>query len=460
MSKKIRNILIILFVFIVMIICLLAKFYKDKINEEKKNDDSENIIFEMIEETNIAYLEGEENFNGWKQVTAPNDYYTIKNIIDKYYENLEKFSDDYVVFSRVEMTAEELEENLKLEREFAQDVINGLLNKYIETIDSEQLKQIINENAGKQYSIKKMYYKAQSNTIKSYYIIGEVDDKEYSLIILINKENKVCTILPNEYIEKKYGKDVQVGEIEFSTEELNIEANIYNKVSDVSISEQTMCMYYFGDYLNKLKGSAEELYDVLDEEYRDARFGSYENFKSFIKNNYNDLAARKLSEYSVEADTDEMQTIYICRDQYENYYIFKTSAVMEYTLYLDNHTIDLPQFTEKYNSSSTENKVAMNIEKVKDAINTKDYEYIYEKLDSTFKNNNYPSLEALTSYIQNNLYEKNIFAYRNIEEQNDIYIFKVEVSDMEDKNLEIKTINIVMKLNEGTDFTMSFNMNE
>ena len=44
---------------------------------------------------------------------------------------------------------------------------------------------------------------------------------------------------------------------------------------------------------------------------------------------------------------------------------------------LDTYTIDLPEFVSKYNISSNEDKVLMNIQKVFDSINDKDLSLIH-----------------------------------------------------------------------------------
>ena len=58
----------------------------------------------------------------------------------------------------------------------------------------------------------------------------------------------------------------------------------------------------------------------------------------------------------------------------------------DYSVILDTYTVDLKDFTDKYNSADVSTKVGMNVEKVIEAINDKDYRYVYNKLDETFRN--------------------------------------------------------------------------
>ena len=67
--------------------------------------------------------------------------------------------------------------------------------------------------------------------------------------------------------------------------------------------------------------------------------------------------------------------------------------VGKYSVVLDTYTIDLPEFIEKYNSANEKTKVGLNIQKVFDAINNEDYEYVYNKLDNTFKQTNFKTVQ-------------------------------------------------------------------
>ena len=132
---------------------------------------------------------------------------------------------------------------------------------------------------------------------------------------------------------------------------------------------------------------------------------------------------------------------------------------MKYNIILDPYTIDLQAFIKEYNTSSNTMKVAMNIDKIKQAINDKDYKYVYSKLDETFKVNNYPTIDKLKDYIAINFFEKNEFSCENVEDKNGTYIFKIKVSSANNESVEEKYINVIMRLNSGTDFVMSFGQN-
>ena len=122
---------------------------------------------------------------------------------------------------------------------------------------------------------------------------------------------------------------------------------------------------------------------------------------------------------------------------------------------LDIYTVDIEEFTNKYNTATNENKVSMNVEKVEAALNNKDYKYVYDKLDETFKNNNYPNLQDFENYMNSNLFNINNLEYVSVAEEGNVYVYKVNIVDNQN-NENTKPMTIIMQLQEGTDFVMSF----
>ena len=126
---------------------------------------------------------------------------------------------------------------------------------------------------------------------------------------------------------------------------------------------------------------------------------------------------------------------------------------------MDSYTVDLPEFVEKYNKETDANKVLMNLEKVKGALNTKDYAYVYNKLDETFRKNKFPTRQSFEEYINKNLYSINNFEYNSVVKNGNVYITTAGINDSTGKQNAFKSITFIAKLLEGTDFVMSFSMN-
>ena len=81
-----------------------------------------------------------------------------------------------------------------------------------------------------------------------------------------------------------------------------------------------------------------------------------------------------LEKYRVIRNEDNTQ--YICIDEYGNYYLFNLIASFEYTVILDNYTVDVPDFIEEYNTSEENKKVKLNIQKLIIATKQGDYKYV------------------------------------------------------------------------------------
>ena len=98
--------------------------------------------------------------------------------------------------------------------------------------------------------------------------------------------------------------------------------------------------------------------------------------------------------------------------------------------------------------------------KVFEAINAGDYKYVYSKLDDTFKQNNYAQLSNFEQYVKNNLYVNNIVGYKDYQKNGEVYVYNIQLTDATGVNSKIIKMKVVMALQQGTDFVLSFSINE
>ena len=131
---------------------------------------------------------------------------------------------------------------------------------------------------------------------------------------------------------------------------------------------------------------------------------------------------------------------------------------MDFKVKLDNYTIDSTEFVNKYKTRNNETKVKMNLEKVVQALNRKDYEYVYSKLDNSFKQNNFSTIEEFENYIKNNFYNINKAKYEDFEDKTDIYVYKVTLSDATEENTDVVEKSFIMKLEDERNYSISFNI--
>ncbi len=345
------------------------------------------------------------------------------------------------------------------EKDIKQRIYNLLSQNYIEenkvTVDNiyEKIKTM---------KVQTMYVPLeakviQNGSITSFIVHGLAENLQLQVVDEIFAFINIDVINATFSVEPISGNYKSISEINNYKFDTTIVENSDNVFSRTPASYEETVKNYINLYKRLALGSPERLYNLLDKEYREARFKNLEEFKTYIQNNKQKIIGIRAEKY--QATTNNDYTQYVCIDQNGNYYIFREKAVLDYTVILDTYTIDLPEFTEKYNNSSNEEKVLLNIQKFFEAINHSDYEYAYSKLDASYKSNNFKTLADFEKYVKENFFEQNKLSAKNAEKQEDIYLYTIMISDASGKDENSITKTFVMQLKEGTDFVMSFSIN-
>lgn len=426
--KKVMIVMIILIaVLIIALVIILRSF-----NKNNSSDYNSNTVFEQ----QISY---EENNNILKE-TNRNQYYAVKNIVDKYMRDLNNLKKD------------DIKDN--------SNAVYSILDKqYVEefNVTESNVKEKFNiYTDNEKIHINDMYTFEKSASIKIYFIYGTTINtgNEIKLLVKTDSKNSTFSIFPGEYLEK-YGYNEQTNVESINILEDEILANEYNTFKYSNVSDEQMAIYYFEDLKNKVF-EENGLYNILDENYRQKKFSSIEKYNLYLNNLKNDVINRSIVQYKVS--NEDGYNVYILVDQEDNYYIFKENAIMDYTVILDTYTVEIPQLIYTYNNATDAEKVLINIQKVFAAINDQDYNYVYDKLDSTFKQNNFPTLEDFEKYIQDNFFEKNKIGYSQYRTSGNLHIYDITIADRNNSNSSSITKNFIMQLLDGTNFVMSFNV--
>ena len=346
------------------------------------------------------------------------------------------------------------------ESEIRQTIYNLLSNKYVNsnnvTVDNVYNHvKLLQEDA---VFVPIELSMIKDGEIKSFLVYGLIESLENYTVI-----DKIFAVVNIDFYENNFsielikGEYNSIKEIKVEQFEDNITANSNNRFSSEYISAKDMPDAYIDLYKRLALGYPEKMYELLDEQYRNARFGNVQKFKEYIKQNEENIKVIYLDKYKVVVDENKVQ--YICVDMNENWYIFEQNEpFQDYRVFLDTYTVDIPTFAEQYNNASPQEKVAMNIEKVITAINNKDYLYMYNKLDNTFKNSKYATENDFKNDIQNIFFKSNDIEYLEFSQEGNIYICKIKITDKNLNNAQEKNVNVIMQLGEGTEFKMSFNM--
>lgn len=441
--KKIKILIIliciIILILIIALICLSLKHKK----EEKKH----------------LSVQGDKEVAGIRnvyKVDSKSIIYSIDNCIKKYLSNIDN--------------------NLNTA------LYNILDKEYIQknNIKIDNVIESVNYFANKKYTIKEIYYLDARSQIP-YIVSGQLYDnnniENKYFIVIFDVRNETFSI---KEVDEEIYNQYKNGLIYYT--ESSIEKNDYNELSNSILSDEDLIKSIFYDYIENVVYFPTYAYKTLNNEYSKKRFKDYEEYKSYLKNNIDNFRliemnrAKKstdfesqeeyskyfsekyfagLRKYQVNKNAELSQ--YICIDGNGNYYIFNLYEDFSYDVILDTYTIELQQFIQKYNNSNIQEKVALNIDKFFKAINDMNYRFAYSCLADGFKKNKFQSQSNFEDFIKNNLFNKNNIEYKSFKNEGETYIYNIVVKNA-NKESEKKNIQIIMKLNEATDFVMSFNI--
>lgn len=452
-KKMIIIILCIIFLIIIGIICLI--FF------QKNNEELENIELDQYTDEDIK--------NSWKQtfeeVESYDIYYSIKNILNNYVTRIKEVNgDQYIDFGRLQQLRDEAISSLK--EESITSIYNMFDSQYIEesNVTEETVRTLAqkymqqgdySQNITYDLQIQQMYVADVSTQMSFVLVDFMINETEDSMIIKLDLENSTYSVFGQEYLYKKgYDENTEVANMDINQNAIT--SNDYNQFDFVNTNDKYVINQYFSEYQTELLTNIEGAYNLLDKDFRENKYENYQEFETYVQEKYDILQNMYLDKYLIN-QFDEYKE-YVCLDENNNYYIFIERSLTDYSVVLDTYTIDLKDFTDKYNSADESTKVGMNVEKVIEAINDKDYRYVYNKLDETFRNNNFGNLENFSIYMNENFYENNEMEYLEFSEEGDIYIYNAKLKNTQEEDSEKKDITIIMKLLEGTDFVMSFSM--
>ena len=459
MTKFQKKIFIVLFLLILLIIISLLILLV--VVNKTKNENNNSIEGNIENSVNEEYIENsvnEEYIENYNMQSTNSQFELITN--KKYYLIIEDKITDLVNEMKLVNTDESIkreypiqsEEDLQKVKQELKENLNNQLSKDFKTefsidqiFDSDIFKNIIMNNF---YSIEKVYQRKDTSKIKLFIVFGKFAETDYSFIFALDsKANAFCVYL-DDYLKKYNYTEENISDIKL--ENLSIEKNndntLYMELYK-NANEKIIKRYYTNTKLN-LYNNQERLYSMLDGEYKQKKFTTLEQFKKFATSfKMGDLAEFKVKEL-------EGETQISCKDEFKNTYIFKETSIMNYKVILDPYTVNIETINSEY-TKDIENNIQLNIEKLNQMINMKDYDAIYEKLNTTFRENNFKNVNDLKMYMENKLYINNKLELVSIQNNEDYYILDIRVTDR-DKTIQKKLMKIAMKLLEENNFEISF----
>ena len=434
MKKLYYLIISIIIIIVIMVICIL--FYL-KSNQDKYND-NENINI-------IEKVSTQKKFN---EVNDRNDYYDIKKILNK-----------YIIYARQVygwMNSQKYESD-DISTEGKEAFYSILDNEYIKdmNIQKNDLNKIIKEYQSEECILNKLYFYNISDNLKLYYSQITIDNENLNLLIKVDNKNETYSVFLNDYVSKNgYSIDTEIQNMKIDSN--SIERNKFNTYRKSNINDDYIIVDYIDDIKNKLISNPKNVYqNMLEQEYREKRFESLQNFINYINQNKEEIESIEAKKYIILNEKHE----YIIQDQYDNYYVINEKAIMDYTIRFDLYTISEDEFSSSYKSATNEKKVQMNISKFIQMINRHDYKTAYSCLATSFKNNYTLTGEKFIEAVKNKFFTYNNVEYVKCDEVgNNTYAYEIKLTDLTGNNQEEKTITIIMKLNDEENFEMSFDI--
>ena len=418
----------------------------------KKNDGTNK---EGVEDTFESQDTFDSSYN-LKDEEQINRYYLVKNISEKYLKSIYNYNNyDGHDLNYSMMTEEALQRAIESQKQSDKNLLEGIV---AEECKADFSATDYNYYGGYSLNIDNMYVADISASMKIYLVYGSIvnTQEEVKLMVVLDNNNSTYEIYPQKYVQQNQLENLRSGDtINFSKD--SVDKNDFNTFKYKNTDSQTVAMDYFNNYKKLLSNNAETLYNVLDKEYREKRFGSLEDFQEYVNSNREELEGANVSSYLVNNYED--YTEYVCKDQYENLYIFRATAVMKYSLLLDTYTITTDEFKQQYQNSSNENKVKLNVDKWFDMINNRDYKNAFNYLDETFRTNNLKNdPNTFEAYMRDQYPLHYQVLYGEITERNGTYVQSVKLKDITGEDSTEHMIDIIMQLQDDMNFVMSFTM--
>lgn len=315
----------------------------------------------------------------------------------------------------------------------------------------EVLSQIINQSK-ESFSLIKEIYKCNFPRVQAYAIYAKQSNSDQYILVYLDSTNRTYKV---ENIELEDYDNIKNNKIDnkFILSDY-IQSDENNSYSIDILTDEDFAGIYYDIVKNLIDSNENELYNILNKEYKEKRFPDSSSFIKYCTSMKNLLQNTYITKYNKEIENGT--EIYTCVDNLDNIFTIKVITNVNFEVQLDDYTIETEDFKTKYNNSNYDVKVITNVDKVMKMINSKDYQALYNLLDSTYKTNNFATLDSFINYINTAFYSYNYYSISNTSEQGSYYLVTVLCKERATASADSKENKIIISLGEDTSFTMSF----
>ncbi len=431
---------IIIAIIIILILCMITTGILLYMLKNSDTQEEENVEGDVGEDINL-------NETTIEPVTDNISFFSVQNCIQGYLNTINLKNSSYY---------DNEDKQIVTDNEIAEGICNLLSKEYIDenSITTSNVFNYIDKVEENLIFIPlKMNYLLVQNMTK-YAVYGFCMDwdnnyvKDLYFIVNVDESNKTYSITPLNTEQYKSINDIKLDRKELTIENKN---NINDFVVQ-TITDQYLCQQYFLLQKRLMLSRPEISYSYLDEEYKNKRFGTLENYTKYISENKVHILKTALKGYQVERIGDTSQ--YMCKDQYGNYSLFNVEKVLDYKVFLDIYTIEQEKAVKAYNEYNDRKKIAYNVNKWVQMVNNKDYQGIYNLLNTTFRDNTWSTLEQFENFIKQKYPSYYEVEYGQYEENGESSVQTIILKDIEGKE-ENKTVTLIIKLKDEMNFEMS-----
>ena len=344
-------------------------------------------------------------------------------------------------------------------------IVSNCIEEYIQyNIEENQqkLKCILEDTSYGIEEFDEIYYLK----IEQIYKMERMNDTTYFVDSKINNKNTYY-VVNVDYITKAYSiRKIMQEEFE-NAKNNNVESkykqSIEIKLKDNQINETMLTDYelankYYNNYIKLAINNSEVAFEMLDKKNKLTRFqNDIDNYKKYLESNKDKIINSMITDVQIEAQENYKK--YIIQDTYERIYTIIEYNYSNYTIAIEEYKIGNDEDIEEFSKLSSEKKVESNIQRVFKLLDEKEYSQVYGILNDEFKNTNFQTLESFENYARNTFFNYNMLGQITIEVQGINYIVKVPYKDGTSSAAEKRTKVFVMRLLEGVDFEISFQIN-
>ena len=284
----------------------------------------------------------------------------------------------------------------------------------------------------------------------------DANNTSNSLYLKIYLDFQNQTFQIEQVNQTDYETALEQGIQETDRENNTIEKNQYNQFQEaLNVVEEDILSLYYEKYVYISINNPQESFEMLDEEYRLEKFNNdIQTYVDYLNLNIEDMRSDSVTSYTEQEENG--YTKYEVQTTNGKTFIIKEFDFMQYSILLDNYTVQSEEIVEEYNNLSSNSKVARNIRNIFTMLDNQDYEQVYSHLDNTFKQNNFPTIEQFEEYARNTFFETNYLGEMRAIQQGNIYVITVPYKERASAAAEERQKIFFMQLLDGTDFVMSF----